>query len=58
MQTTVNSVTATRTTGTPMAAPSALLLTLVVLSSCEVVAGDVTLPVVVVSVDGIHSQKW
>ena len=44
-----------------MAAPSALLLTLVVLSSCEVVAGDVTLSVVViveVSVDGIHSQKW
>ena len=61
MQTTVISTTATRATRTPMAAPSAVLLILIVLSSCEVVvgdtlsAGDVTLPVevvVAVSVNG------
>ena len=40
MQTTVISTTATRATGTPMTAPSAVLLILVVLSSCEVVNGD------------------
>ena len=48
------SITATRATRTPMTAPSAVLLILVLLSSCEVVvgdtlsAGDVTLPVEVV----------
>ena len=47
MHTTVISTTATRATRTPMTAPSAVLLILVVLSSCEVVVGD-TLSVVVI----------
>ena len=45
-QTTVIITTATRATRTPMTAPSAELLILVVLPSCEVVVGD-TLSVVV-----------
>ena len=48
MQATVISTTATRATETPMTAPTAVLLILVVLSPCEVVSGDVTLSIVVV----------
>ena len=54
MQTTVISTTATRATRTPMTAPSAVLLILVVLSSCEVVIGD-TLTVVVEVVVGVDT---
>ena len=50
MQTTEISTTATRATRTPMTAPSAVLLILVVLSSCEVIVGDTLSIVVVVEV--------
>ena len=50
MQTTVISTTAIRATRTPMTAPSAVLLILVVLSSCEVVVGDTPSIVVMVEV--------
>ena len=49
MQTAVISTTATRATRTPMTAPSAVLLILVVLSSCEVVV-LVPLPVMAIVV--------
>ena len=48
MQAKVISTTATRATRIPMTAPTVVLLTLVVLSSSEVVSGDATLSIVVV----------
>ena len=50
MQTTVISITATRAPRTPMTAPSTVLLMLAVLSSCEVVVGDILSVVVMVKV--------
>ena len=60
MQTTVISTTATRATRTPMTAPSAVVLILVVLSSCEVVIGDtltvVAIGKVIVGVDTLSAE--